>query len=142
VPKIITIRQDVRPERGSLVGIHSALATAGDDVLVVAWDMPFVSTALLSLIASRLVPGVFAAIPETARGLQPLCAAYSRRCLPLIERAIDAGNLKVSAFVDALPVVRLIGPSELEPLGDPERLFFNVNTPADLAEAERMARGD
>lgn len=131
---------DVRPAVGSLVGIHTALSTAGADVLVVGWDMPFVTPRLLHMISRALTPPLFAAVPETGR-LQPLCAAYSIRCLPILEAALDAGNLKISAFIDALPIVRRIGPSELAKVGDPDRLFFNVNTPESLALAEQMARG-
>lgn len=139
--RVITITRDVRPERGSLVGIHSALATAQEDVLVVAWDMPFVNAAVLEIICNKLTGPVYAAVPETDEGFQPLCAAYSHRCLPLIDTAIDAGNLRMTDFIDSLPVVHRIGAAELAAAGDPHRLFFNVNTPADLEEAERMARG-
>ena len=140
LPNVRVVR-DVRTERGSLIGIHTALSAAQEDVLVAAWDMPFLNAGLTSMIRSRLTPPVFAAVPETSTGLEPLCAAYSLRCLPLIEKAIDAGELRVSALVDQLPVVRRIGPTELREAGDPERLFFNVNTAEELAAAERMARG-
>jgi molybdenum cofactor guanylyltransferase len=103
--------------------------------------MPFVTTGLFRILREALVAGVYAAVPDTEAGLQPLCAAYSWRCLPLIEAAIDAGNLRVTDFVESLPAVRRIGVSELRGAGDPDRLFFNVNTPADLETAERMARG-
>lgn len=137
-----SVIRDVRPERGSLIGIHTALSAARDDVLIAAWDMPFLNAPLIGMIHARLSPAVFAAIPETSTGLEPFCAAYSLRCLPLIESAIVAGELRVSALIDRLPVVRRIGPSELREAGDPDRMFFNVNTAEDLAAAERMARGD
>ncbi len=132
---------DARAERGSLVGLHTAITAADDDVLVVAWDMPFVTTKLLGLIAERLVPPIHAAIPETSHGLEPLCAAYARAALPYVESAIDAGRMRLSELADALPIVRRIGVFELAAAGDPDRLFFNVNTPADLTLAERMTRG-
>jgi molybdopterin-guanine dinucleotide biosynthesis protein A len=132
---------DVRAERGSLIGLYTALAAGADAVLVVAWDMPFVTAALLALIAERLVPPIDAVIPETSHGLEPLCAAYARNASPYVEGAIDRGRMRLSDLVADLPVVRRIGASELAPAGDPERLFFNVNTPADLVLAERMARG-
>jgi len=108
--------------------------------VVVAWDLPFVTQSLIRLLREKLTPPVFAAIPETSE-LQPFCAAYSRRCLPIVEAALDAGELRVSALIDSLPLVRRIGISELAKIGDPDRLFYNVNSPADLARAEAMARG-
>src|SRR5215211_3434495 len=55
---------DVRPERGSLVGIHTALSQTTDSALVVAWDMPFVTAELLQQIRDRGRNALFAAIPE------------------------------------------------------------------------------
>src|SRR2546428_649003 len=49
----IRVVHDLRPERGSLVGIHAAISHARAPVLVVAWDMPFVTRALLSTIRDR-----------------------------------------------------------------------------------------
>jgi molybdopterin-guanine dinucleotide biosynthesis protein A len=133
--------RDAGDRRGSLVGLHSALtAASGDDVFVVAWDMPFVTTDLLRFVATRLNAPVHAAVPELERGLEPFCAAYSATCLPIVERQLQGGELRMGAFIDELPVVRRIGPGELARFGDPARLFFNVNTAADVADAERMAR--
>lgn len=139
----VRVVRDGRDIRGSLVGLETALKAArGDAVLLVAWDMPFVSATLLRLIASRLSTPVFAAVPELTDGLEPFCAAYAGRCLPLVEQRLAQGELRMASFIDALPVVRRIGAGELAPLGDPARLFLNINTPADLAAAEGMARED
>jgi len=137
----VRTQTDVVAARGSLVGLHAALSAAqGDDVLVVAWDMPFVTRDLLQLVRSRMSAPVYAAVPESSQGLEPFCAAYSSRCLALVERHVHDGVLRVGTLIDALPVVRRIGVGELAACGDPARLFFNVNSAADLALAERMAR--
>lgn len=136
----ITAHADRRLERGSLVGIHTALSAAmGDDVLVVAWDMPFVDTPLLSLIATRLARSAYAAVPETEHGIEATCAAYTAACLPVVERLLDARTMQLSAFVGELPEHETITRDDLARLADPARLFFNVNTPADLARASAMA---
>ena len=136
----VTAHADLRPERGSLVGIHTALTAAnGGDVLVVAWDMPFVHTALLEAVGSRLARSAYAAVPETEHGIEATCAAYTAACLPVVDRLLDAGLMKLSAFVRALPAHETITRDDLERIGDPTRLFFNVNTPADLASASAMA---
>jgi len=131
---------DVRPERGSLVGIHSALTHAGADVLVVAWDMPFVSPALLELLRLRGESARYAVIPDGPGGPDPFCAIYTRGCLPIIEAALDAGDLRLSRLIDRLPSVERISSQEIEAIGDPARLLFNVNTARDLAVAEQLAR--
>jgi len=46
LPGVRTAR-DVRVGCGALGGVHAALAAAGSDVLLVAWDMPFVTAAVI-----------------------------------------------------------------------------------------------
>ena len=132
---------DVRPERGSLVGIHTALSQATDSSLVVAWDMPFVNAELLRQIRDRGRNAFFAAVPEGPFGLEPLCAFYTRQCLPIVEAALDEGDLRLSHFLQRLPEVERIPLHEVQAVGEPTRLFFNVNCAEDLVLAERMASG-
>jgi len=133
-----TVHADARPERGSLVGLHTAITNAPCAVLVVAWDMPFVSPALLELIRDRATDKA-AVVPEGPSGLEPLCALYTHDCLPFIEAALDAGDLRLSRLIAALPAVERIPARDIAPLGDPAMLLFNVNTPSDLSLAEAMA---
>ncbi|HEY2025833.1 MAG TPA: molybdenum cofactor guanylyltransferase [Gemmatimonadaceae bacterium] len=130
---------DLRPERGSLVGIHTALAHARETVLVVAWDMPFVNAELLRLIHDRSVTASFAAVPDGPFGPEAFCAAYGTACLPFIEAALDEGDFRLSTLLGRLPSVDHIANEAVRRAGDPARLFFNVNDAADLARAERLA---
>ena len=137
----VPVRRDVRSERGSVVGLHTAIASVpdGDIALVAAWDMPFVSDALLTLLVARVRDGASAAIPDSPDGPEPFCAAYTSACLSHIEHAIARGDFRMSSVVTAMPNVSRVGEADVRRFGDPGRLFFNVNTAADLADAERMA---
>jgi molybdopterin-guanine dinucleotide biosynthesis protein A len=130
--------RDERAERASIVGIHTALVHA-ETVLVVAWDMPFVTDALVRALVSRLTTEVGAVVPVGPRGPEPMCAVYTRDCLDAFQRALDAGDLRLTALVERLPRVAPLPLREIEKLGEPERLFFNVNTPDDLRAAEMLA---
>jgi len=142
-PDLQTI-PDARPGCGSLGGIYTAVTAGPDPVLCVAWDMPFVTEGLLrALVAGATDGGFDAFLPESGgrRGLEPLCAVYGPACGPAIARRLDAGDLKAISFHDAVRVgilsldrVRQFGG------GDPDELFFNVNTPEDLAQAEAVWR--
>jgi molybdenum cofactor guanylyltransferase len=141
----VRVVRDTRSERGSLVGLHtvlSNLAASVDGAIVVAWDMPFVTPALLTRLLPSASSATFASIPYGPRGAEPMCAYYSRRCLPAIESALVSGDLRLSMLVDRLASVRRISAADVSRLGDPARLFFNVNTPRDLAVAESMAAAD
>jgi molybdopterin-guanine dinucleotide biosynthesis protein A len=133
---------DVRPQLGSLGGIHAAIVRAAEPVLVVAWDMPFVSSALLRALRERGMRAD-AVLPESGsrRGLEPLCAYYSPACVPAIERRLDANDMRVVSFFEDVRVER-IPDYEVRRFGDPAILFMNVNTPDDLALAERHAADD
>jgi molybdopterin-guanine dinucleotide biosynthesis protein A len=134
----VPVEGDVRSERGSLVGIHTSLTYASQNVLVVAWDMPFVSPALLQLIRDRAYDAALAVIPEGPSGPEPFCALYTRDCLPIIEGALDDGDLRLSQMIACLPKIERIPIRDVERFGDPSELFFNVNSPEDLAMAEAM----
>jgi len=135
----VRVAGDVRPGLGSLGGIHAALSRAGGPAIVVAWDMPFVPVPLLAALRRAGAAGADVAAPvsDSRRGLEPLCAYYSPRCLPAVERQLDAGDLRVVGFFgDASLRVERVDASAF---GDPRVLFMNVNTPEELTLAERHA---
>jgi molybdopterin-guanine dinucleotide biosynthesis protein A len=129
--------QDLRPGTGSLGGLYTALAAADDDVLVLACDMPFVTTAFLRFLRDSL-GAADAAVPRTADGYHPLCAAYARACLAPIGRSLDAGAFKI---VDTLARLRVheIGPDAIAPFDRHGALLLNLNTPEDAARADAVA---
>jgi molybdopterin-guanine dinucleotide biosynthesis protein A len=135
----VRVAGDVRPNLGSLGGIHSALVHAGGPALVVAWDMPFVPAPLL-LALRALGEGADAAVPESdsRRGLEPLCAYYGSACIAPIERRLDADDRRVIGFFDDVHVARMPA-NDVRRFGDPTYLFMNVNSPDELALAERYA---
>lgn len=135
----VPVATDVRKDCGSLGGIHAAIVRAGGPVVVVAWDMPFVPPPLLRVLRDAGARAD-AALPESGsrRGVEPLCAYYSPACVPAIERRLDAGNMQVVSFFADVRVER-IPEHEVRRFGDPALLFMNVNTPDDLALAERHA---
>lgn len=138
-PDLETI-PDVRPGLGTLGGIYTAVTATGGPVLCVAWDMPFVPEPLLRVLSDRLATGSYdAVLPESSgrRGLEPLCAIYGPGCAPAIARRLDRGDLMAISFH---PDVRvgIVPLAEVRRFGDPDELFFNVNTPDDLARAEAL----
>ncbi|MEP7343763.1 MAG: molybdenum cofactor guanylyltransferase [Gemmatimonadaceae bacterium] len=137
----VRVEGDVIRDSGSVAGIHAALTHAGGAVLVVAWDMPFVPTSLLRALRSAAeTEGSGVAVPESGsrRGVEPMCAYYAPVCINAIERALARDDRRVIAFFDDVPVTRL-SVEEVARFGDPEHIFMNVNTPEDLALAERIA---
>ena len=127
------------PGAGTLAGLHTAVLEGPAPVVAVAWDMPFVPPALLAALAAGL-EGADVAIPASGgrRGVEPLCAGYGPATGPAMAAAIERGDLRAIAFHEAVRV-RVLSEAALRAFGDPERIFFNVNTPEDLLRANRMA---
>ena len=138
-PDLQTI-PDARPGCGSLGGIYTAVSAAPEPVLCVAWDMPFVPERLLRALIDGIAAGDYDAfLPESSgrRGLEPLCAVYGPACGPAIARRLDNGDLKAISF-HADVRVGILSLAQVRAFGDPDELFFNVNTPDDLERAEAL----
>jgi molybdopterin-guanine dinucleotide biosynthesis protein A len=133
---------DLVPGVGALGGLYTGLSAARFPyVAVVACDMPFASLELFAYELTLLHElGVDAVIPRTEAGTEPFHAAYRREtCLPYIVSALQAGKRRADAWFGQVNI-RYLEPAEIVEC-DPEGLaFFNINTPQDLQEAERIAR--
>jgi molybdopterin-guanine dinucleotide biosynthesis protein A len=112
-----------------IAGIVHALERAGGRILVCAADMPFVTPGACALIADELRPGMKAAVGFCGGRLQPLLGAYAPEALEVLRTAPPDEPL--TRTVESLMPI----PVDLEP-----EVVFNVNTPEDLAEAERRLR--
>jgi molybdopterin-guanine dinucleotide biosynthesis protein A len=116
-----------------LTGIVAALERAGRPVVVCGCDLPFLAPALLAHLAGRSEPLV---VIEAAGRLHPLIGRYAPDLLDALRAGRDEQR-PLHEIVTELGAVRINEP-KLRRYGAPERLVFNVNTPADLARAEEM----
>jgi molybdopterin-guanine dinucleotide biosynthesis protein MobB len=138
----VPMRADEIEGLGALGGIHTALLWAAErgrsGALVVACDMPWISADLLRMIADRAAStSADAVVPESGgrRAIEPLCAWYSVRCLPQVERMIGEGERRVHRLIDRIRADVIPG-DDVRRAGDPGILFQNVNTVDDLRRAE------
>jgi molybdopterin-guanine dinucleotide biosynthesis protein A len=125
---------DIYVNHGPLGGLHAALAhAAGDHVLVVACDMPWLNRSLLEYMVSiRASADVI--VPRWTRFPEPLHAVYSRSCLEPVVASLEAQNLKLISFYSRVRV-RYLERDELARIDATGRSFANINTPEDLSAA-------
>jgi molybdopterin-guanine dinucleotide biosynthesis protein A len=137
----LMIVSDILPVRSSLTGIHAGLFyTRNQFAFFSACDTPFLKKELVAMLLDQIDLNQDIIMPETAAGMEPLCAIYSKRCLNTAAHHILQHKLKIQ---QALRRHRLkkIAESQLR-TADPDLIsFFNINTPADLEQAEMMAAG-
>jgi len=132
----LRILPDDRPGLGPLGGIATALRVSSSPWnLIVGCDLPYLTGEWLHFLLRRaLASSADALLPETARGPEPLCAMYHRRCLASILSAIERNNLKITQGLSAC-VVESIPQAEWKAFDSGGRLFKNMNAPADYEEA-------
>ena len=129
---------DVFPEGGSLGGIYSGLCAApGDAAFTVACDMPFLSEPVARLVLARAGEADVVA-PRIGEQWETLHACYSKACLAPMERRLREGRLRITGFFEEVRVLA-ITEAEVAAVGDPARVFMNVNTPDELARARVLA---
>jgi molybdopterin-guanine dinucleotide biosynthesis protein A len=133
---------DLRPGRGALGGLYTALASASQELVgVLACDMPFANPQLLAHQARLLESeGADVVIPLLESGYEPLHAVYRRAtCLPAVEWALDNDQWKLISWFSRVKV-RALSAAECLPYDPQELAFSNVNTPEEVAEAEAKAQ--
>jgi molybdopterin-guanine dinucleotide biosynthesis protein A len=129
---------DVFPEGGSLGGIYSGLRAApGDAAFTVACDMPFLSAPVARLVVARAGEADVVA-PRIGAQWETLHACYGKACLGPMERRLREGQLRITGFFDEVRVLA-ITEAEVVAVGDPARVFMNVNTPDELRRARALA---
>lgn len=123
---------DNYPGLGPLAGLEAGLTAATAEYnLLVACDMPWLAPAMLEYL-SGLAAGYDAVVPLNREGwAEPLCAVYSKKCLPIVKRNLANGELKMTAWLNSVNV-RFV-PAEKLAKYDPELgSFRNLNRPEDL----------
>ena len=135
-----TIVTDLLPVKSSLTGIHTGLFyTRTDYAFFTACDTPFLQREMVAAVVGGISPGIDIVMPETELGREPLCAVYARSCLELARNNIMKNHLKIMRTFRKKNI-KIISEKTARK-ADPRLLsFFNVNTPADLARAQAIAR--
>ena len=131
----VVLATDIFSTRSSLTGIHAGLFYASlPYAFVAACDAPFINPSLIRLLMRQLDQKADIIVPQTANGIEPMCAIYSRKCLKPIESQLKDQRYKIDAFYRHMRVA-MVKEDALRRI-DPElRSFFNINAPADLATA-------
>ncbi len=135
---------DLLPGLGALGGLYTALNAATHPyVAVVACDMPFANAEIfLAELALLRETGADAVVPRSGARTEPFHAVYRvETCLPHVREALESGKQRADAWFGRLNIRYMDGEELVQ--YDPDRLaFFNINTPEELKEAEKLARSE
>jgi len=118
---------------GPLGGLIAALRFAAERnrefLLTIAADMPFLPPDLLDRLNAEIADRG-CAMAGSAGHLHPVCALWRSSALDRSDAYVESGRRSLKGFAESL------GFAEVEWSAGPDP-FFNINSPADLAEAER-----
>jgi molybdopterin-guanine dinucleotide biosynthesis protein A len=127
---------DVEGPRCPLAGIVAGLgATSFERAVVLGVDFPLATPAALAAMVERLGDHQ-AVVPAPGGFLQPLAAVYASAARAILAGRLEAGERSIVRALVSLDVLRLDDVALSELPGGLET-FFNLNTPDDLADAER-----
>jgi molybdopterin-guanine dinucleotide biosynthesis protein A len=94
---------------------------------------------MVETIIGKIEPQIDIVMPETAAGREPLCAAYSKRCLDSAQHHLEQEKLKIiKTFRKSR--IKTISEKVLRKIDPDLQSFFNINTPEDLKRAEEMVK--
>lgn len=126
---------DLFPFRSSLTGLHAGLYYSRSPyAFFSACDMPFLKKELIQTIIDSISPQISVVVPQTVCGIEPLCAAYAKECLPSISDLLKKGSPKIMNFFNRVKV-HYVSEEKLKSVDPALDSFFNINTPDDLATA-------
>lgn len=112
------------PGRGPLEGLRCALRSCrSDGLIVVPCDVPFFTAELAGVLAAA-GEGYDAVICRDRSGhLHPLCALYTKNCLPVIEEMAAQGNFRIMGVFGRVNGAVL----DMNAVNLPDELLTNVN---------------
>jgi molybdopterin-guanine dinucleotide biosynthesis protein A/molybdopterin converting factor small subunit len=130
----VTLVQDEVEYQGPVAGIYYGLRAAGRDVsFVTSCDSAFLNAALIAHLVSE-IPGHDVVVPHWQGRYQPLHAVYRGSVAPLLREQLARGELRPVHLFDRVRT-RRVDEEEIRRFDPDGSSFFNMNTPADYAEA-------
>lgn len=130
--------------QGPLAGIITALLTTketGSEAqwnLIVGCDMPFLTGEWLRHLVTRaLASSAEVVAPQSAQGLEPLCACWRTSAAEKLQSAFEEGVRKITQAMKRLPM-EVLDEADWKRFDATGRLFWNMNTAADYNEAKRI----
>jgi len=137
--------EDRWPGQGPLGGILSALSSldgSAASALILSCDMPFLTADFLHFLWERAErTSALVVVPESENGLEPLCACWRAAAVPTIQTAFGQGVRKVTEAMKRLPM-EVLDESAWKRFDTKNRLFWNMNTPEDYEQAQRILESE
>lgn len=141
LPKLADRWPGEGPLGGILTALHDTRATTNCAWnIIISCDMPFLNHEWIEYLCARSrFSGAQVVIPQSEHGMEPLCACWRTSAADLLQAQFDAGVRKVTEALKPL-TLEVLDEKDWKRFDKAGRLFWNMNTPADYEEAQKILK--
>jgi molybdopterin-guanine dinucleotide biosynthesis protein A len=141
VPSNVKVVRDLKKNIGPMMGILTGLTQISTTYgLVLACDIPLVPQEFLSYL-SEAVEEKDIVVPRWYGRIEPLIGIYTKYCIHSIRESIKRKCLSPIDFINGCRLrTHFIDEGGISRFGNPNIIFYNVNTEEDLNAARRIMR--
>lgn len=136
----VRVVEDLVPGAHALGGVYTGVRAA-------TWSRSFVCGCDAPFLHPKVIRGLYdlavecdLVIPRTAGGWQPLHAIYMKLALPVLADQLSRCAWDLQSVISKLRV-RVVEPAALRLLDPAQLSWYNVNTPEEYRQAQRLAAG-
>lgn len=99
----IAIIQDIYPNLGPISGVHAGLVDSCHHYnFFLPCDLPFITEDVIQFVLQKHDGQDIFGL-RTEKGIEPLCAIYSKKCLPVLEKQIEKRVYSLHRVFELLP---------------------------------------
>jgi molybdopterin-guanine dinucleotide biosynthesis protein A len=141
LPKLADRWPGEGPLGGILTALHDTRATTNCAWnIIISCDMPFLNHEWVEYLCERSrFSGAQVVIPQSEHGMEPLCACWRTSAVDLLQAQFDACVRKVTEALKPL-TLEVLDEKDWKRFDKAGRLFWNMNTPADYEEAQKILK--
>lgn len=121
------------PVAGLVAGLRFGREAGAETMLTIPADMPFLPADLMDRLEDSLRSGG-AALASSGGHIHPVCGLWTVSALERAPDYLRSGSRSLKNFAE------LVGFATVDWAVEPSDPFFNINSPDDLAAAERLLR--
>jgi molybdopterin-guanine dinucleotide biosynthesis protein A len=104
--------------------------------------MPFLTVEWLHFLATRAATSkAQVVVPKSDYGLEPLCACWRADSAPTLTKLFERDVRRVTDAMQNISM-EVLDAADWKRFDNSDRLFWNMNTPADYEEAIRMLKAE
>jgi len=128
----VEVIEDVYNDSSPLVALVSIFETLTkiDELFILSVDAPFIDVEVLKKLKEEAKKESAIIVADSKNGIEPLCAIYKRTALPFAKQMLQKNRHRLQTLLEIVSTQKVFFSDE--------KLFLNMNYPADYEFAQRF----